>query len=44
MEATKFFLSDNTYFNIDFVSDRKYWFVRTNGGEYYILNAEMYDG
>lgn len=35
MEATKFFLSDNTYFNIDFVSDRKYWFVRTNGGEYY---------
>ena len=35
MEATKFFLSDNTYFNIDSISDRKYWFVRTNGGEYY---------
>ena len=35
METAKVFLSDTTYFNIDEIFDRKYWFVRTNGGEYY---------
>ena len=35
MTTSNFFLSDNTYFTIDEFSDRKYWFVRTNSGEYY---------
>ena len=35
MTTSIFFLSDNTYFTIDEFSDRKYWFVRTNSGEYY---------
>ncbi|WP_127162289.1 hypothetical protein [Veillonella sp. VA141] len=35
MSTSHLFLSDNIYFTIDEFSDRKYWFVRTNSGEYY---------